>query len=213
MRSPRHARKSAASSATGTRRSEPVDARPALPGALIRQPARHPRGLGHRAGAVGQHEHDPGPQPGAQRRELPGRQPDRSGVGGADPSAATATQQKRAGRLAAAARVGEQHVECQAVLDLIDPGGGDRAADSHQCRPGSFSVPTRLDQPAPWRAISATCAAVLTLDTTVGRHPIARSVTRGDPNPRLRDALLAPLHNRCLLATEVNASGSTRPVR
>ena len=72
-----------------------VDAGAALPGALVGQPARHPRRFGDRAGLLGEQQHDTRAEAGAVGREMfvaRARRPRRSLAG--DPGAGVAADQR-----------------------------------------------------------------------------------------------------------------------
>ena len=108
-------------------RVQAVHAGPALAGALVGQPARHARGLGDRAGLLGQQQHDPRPERGPVRRQVFVGQGQAVQELAADPGAARSRRSARPrGRGGGPAGGVDQRGQRGAVLDLIDPRVGDR---------------------------------------------------------------------------------------
>ena len=127
----------------GGDRVQAVNARPALPGALIREPARHACGFGDGAGVGGEQKHDAGAERGGVGREM--------FVGERDAARQTRpaiqlppyppTSSARGSPRCSTGSV-DQRVQRRAVLDLVTPGWATAPDSVTSADPGWEGVPS-----------------------------------------------------------------------
>ena len=178
-----------------------VRARTALTGRLARQPARHPCELRQRAGRVVEHRDRAATEARAHRLQVVGRERDHRRLAGREPRAEVAADQHAAHVVRA--RVAQDVAELGAELDFVDAGPRDPVDASRASCPDRSAVPALRHQCAPKRAMSATCASVSTLSTSVGRRSTPRSNGRGGVNSGFGVAAVEPVDQRGLLADDV----------
>ena len=97
-----------------------------------------------------------------------------------EPGPAVAADEQRLRTLGDAAGAAQDVGQRAAERDLVDAGvARRRRRGSRAPSPAATPSPARGTSPAPWRAISAMCASVSTLQTSVGRPRTPRSNGRG----------------------------------
>ena len=164
----------------GRDRRQPVEARPALARALLREIARDACRLDDAAGVARQR--DDGAR--SERRLRVGRGFDSRAVRRRascrrHPRAEVAADQVRLRVAVTPSAWLEQVGERQAELDLVDTGSADGAGQGHERRARARrTCPPLRNQSSPKRAISARCASVSTFRTS-GRRAVDAALGTG----------------------------------